>query len=164
MVKDKKKNQKKIIATIVGAIVAIAVIVVSILAINSNNEQIVTLQSEKNGATITMTYYAKGDRVYKQTSESLIPYSSLGVRTEAEAREMFGDLLDATKDIDGYSDTLDYKDDHVVEVVIVDYDVVDIDKIKNLLGNYYSGDASNGISLSKSVEWLEQSGFKKVGN
>lgn len=165
MSKDKKQQSKRsTIAKIVGSVLAAILVIVAVfVVIKGNEEQVVTYKYEEDGMTTSMTYYAKGDRVYKQTTESFIPYSSLGVETEAEAREMVGDLLSAAEGIKGYSDVVEYKEDHMTETVVVDYSVVNIDEIKNLPGNTFSdGDTSNGVSLSKSIKLLEDAGFKKV--
>lgn len=166
MPKDKKTQSKKsIIAKIVGSIVAIMIIAVSaFVVIKGNEEQVVTYEHEENGITISMTYYAKGDTVYKQTTKSIIPYSSLGVGTEAEARQAIDGILSATQDISGYSDTVEYKEDHMIETVVVDYSVVNIDEIRDLPGNLFSDGPSNYVSLSRSLEMLEEAGFKKVDN
>ena len=158
----KNKSRKNITAAIIGAVVAVVAGIILIFVAQANKEQIVTYEYEENGVTLSLTFYAKGDRVYKQTTRNIVPYSSLGVKTEAEAREIVDDMLGSSKNINGYSDTVEYEKDHIIETVVVDYDVVSIDEVKDLVGAYFDGDASNGVSLSKTAKLLEESGFKKV--
>lgn len=181
MAKNQAKNLRTIVAVAVGAVilvVALALILPKVLSSGgetdesgepsgggtnvSSNETIVTYEKSESGATISLTYYARGDKVYKQTAINTIPYEVLGVSTKEEAKKMLDELVSSTRGVKGYEDTFEYRDDMIVETVSIDYEVIDMDEAKDLVGAYFNGDTSNGISLSKSIEWLEEAGFTKV--
>ena len=162
--KNKKKNNnilKYIPAVIVGII---AFLVVFFLVQPPEKEQTATYRyTDNNGTTIEMTYYAKGDRVYKQTANNIIPYSALGVKSAEEAKEVLEDVMARNQGVKGYTDEIEYKKDVIIETVTVDYNVANIDDIKNLQGAFFNdGDTKNGISFKKSIELLEKNGFSKV--
>ena len=165
MTKKKSNNILKIVGGVIaGVIVFVVALVLFLNRSSTGNEQVVTYEKSSDGITISLTYYAKGDRVYKQTAKNIIPYSALGVETEEKAREILDAQMASVPQITGYDDTLDYEDDKVIETVSIDYDVVDIEQVKDVAGTYFDGDLENGISLSKSTKWLEESGFTKVDN
>ena len=161
------KNNKKtagIIVAVVAGVVALAVALFFILKGGiSAGEQVVTYKGNVSGMETTLTYWAKGDRVYKQTSKSVIPYSILGVDSAEAAKELVGPALEKAQGLEGYTDEVEYTDDAIIETVSVDFEVVDIDKLSELnVWLMKEGDVSAGISLSKSAEYLEQNGFTKV--
>lgn len=162
-----KKQQKTtiIVAAIIAGVVALAVALFFILKGGANSgEQVVTYKgSTVKGIETTLTYYAKDDKVYKQTSKSVIPYSALGVTSAEEAKELFDDIIESLQDIDGYTDEVEYTDNEVIETVSVDFDVADLNKLEELnIWLMKDGDLTSGISLSESAKYLEENGFTKV--
>ena len=167
MAKGKSNNNTiKIVAAAVAGIVAFVVALVLVLNRGSGNEQVVTYEKTEDGITMSLTYYAKGDSVYKQTAKNTIPYSVLGVNTKEEAQAILGSAMEEVlKDalsIDGYEDTVEYYDDKAIETVLIDFNVIDKDKLNDIVGAYFDGDTEQGWSLEKSTKWLEESGFNKV--
>ena len=57
---------------------------------------------------------------------------------------------------------MDYQDDQVVESLTIDYEKADPNEVSGLSGSMSDGDLSNGISLKKSVEMLEEQGYEIV--
>lgn len=166
----KEKSNNKTMKIIVAAIAGVAAFVVAlVLALNRNpggNEQVVTYEKVEDGITISLTYYAKGDLVYRQTAKNTVPYSALGVGTKEEARAILDpameEVLEDALNIDGYEDTIEYYDDKAIETVSIDFNVIDKNKLQDITGAYFEGDAENGWSLTQSIEWLEESGFTRV--
>ena len=162
--KSNNKSNKKLIGIICGIVAGVvALALILFFTLTGNQDQVVTYKLKQYGAEISLTYYAKGDRVYKQTAKNIIPYSVYGVETAEEAEELIGDLLAEANNIEGYTDEVEYTKDSVIETVTIDYEVVDINKIKDLQGAYLSeGDIQGGVSLSESIKFLEKNGFEKV--
>ncbi|MDO4742135.1 MAG: YehR family protein [Candidatus Saccharibacteria bacterium] len=167
MNKTEVNRKKTIIASIIGGVIVILAVVLCFIGF-SNREQVVTYERTEDGITMSLTYYAKGDRVYKQTANNIIPYSVLGIETATEAESIlsayFSSELEKSQGIVGYSDEIEYTDDAVIETVVVDYDIVNLDEVKDLMGAYFSGDIDsemNNVSLKRSGEYLESQGFIK---
>jgi uncharacterized lipoprotein YehR (DUF1307 family) len=144
-------------------ILAVAIAVLSVLSLTAcgGKEQQATYETEQNGVKIALTYYAKGDKVTKQTAESTIPYSSLGVDNEADAKELLKDTAQAYEGIAGVSDELVYGENEVTEKFEIDYTKADIEEIKGLPGVTLDGNTSKGISFKKSTKMLEDQGYTK---
>lgn len=126
-------------------------------------EQTATYKGKQNGLEMTVTYYAKGDKVYKQTTETIIPYSSVGASSEEEARAL---LDSAVKDaqnlnIKGYEDQIEFGEDAATEYVVLNFEEISPEDLNKIPG-YLSGDASQGVSLQRSAQYLEGIGFTKV--
>ncbi|MBQ6144949.1 MAG: DUF1307 domain-containing protein [Lactococcus sp.] len=152
---------KKMKKGLLSVIVIIGVFVLTACSMSAK-EQKVSYEKEEKGVKIVLTYYAKGDKVTKQTSENIIPYSAMGVKSEEEAKELLKDVLKSYKDIKGVKDELTYGEDAVTEKVEIDYTVVDMKKAKELVGvSTDGGDISKGISLKNSIKLLEDQGYKE---
>ena len=166
MAKEAKDNKNNILKYVLSAVVGVAAFLIVFFLVKNpaTQGQVVTYEyKDDSGMTMSVTYYAKADRVYKQTTRNTIPYKALGVSSKEEAKEMLDDIIAESRDVKGYTDELEYKDDMVIETVTVDYDVADIVEIKKLTGAYFDdGDTSKGVSLEKSIKLLEESGFTKV--
>lgn len=124
------------------------------------------MSAEQNGIVSEITLYSKGDKVTEQKTESRIPYSSLAhlnITSKEEAETYFNETLKNVNTIEGYSDVFDYKDDHAIEKVRIDYSNLDLNelaKVPGFIGN--NTDNATSVSLKQTVELLEQSGFKKI--
>jgi len=134
----------------------------TLVACNSGSEETVTLQTEENGITVKLTYKAKGDKVTEQRADNVMPYESLGISTPEEAEELFAELASGFEGIEGVTHKMDYQDDQVVESLTIDYEKADPNEVSGLSGSMSDGDLSNGISLKKSVEMLEEQGYEIV--
>ncbi len=158
-----KANNKKLIGIISGVVAGVVAIALVLFFVLGNKEQVVTYKLNQSGTESTLTYYAKGDRVYKQTAKNVIPYSAYGFKNAEEAKALFDDALKKVDGIEGYSDTIEYTENSIIETVEVNYDIVDLEKVKEVPG-VYLGDTSakGGVSLSKSVEYLEKNGYTKA--
>ncbi|GAB2535526.1 YehR family lipoprotein [Gracilibacillus alcaliphilus] len=132
------------------------------LDIDPNGENVVTLQIDQNGVYSKLTYYADGDKVTKQTAENEIPYTALQVSNKEEAEAALQEMVAAYAEAEGIEHSIEYHDDHATESLTVDYDQADPEEMAQLTGSIVDGDTSQGISLQRSVEMLEQSGYEVV--
>ena len=88
-----------------------------------------------------------------------MPYTSLGVTTKEDAQAILDPIAAEYQGHDGLTEKIDYKEDHLVEVVEIDYSVVNVEEIRDIAGMVFEGDVSNGISLKRSEEMLLEQGF-----
>ena len=143
---------KRIKKGLLSVIVIVGALVLTACSLSAK-EQKVSYEKEENGIKIVLTYYAKGDKVTKQTSENTIPYSALGVKSADEAKERLKDVLKSYNDVKGVKDELTYGEDAVTEKVEINYTVVDMKKAKKLVGvSTDGGDISKGVSLKNSIK------------
>lgn len=146
---------------LLSAAVAVGLIILTACSLVAK-EQKVKMEKEENGVKIILTYYAKGDTVTKQTSENIIPYSEIGVKTADEAKEQLEELAKSYNKLKGVKDQLVYGEDSVTEKVVVDYTVVDMAKAMELTGTMTDdGDFSKGVSLKSSIKLLKEQVFKE---
>lgn len=126
-----------------------------------------------NGNEATATYYCKGDEVLRQVIETKIPYSvfsAYGASTKEEVKELFETdqmktQLQSLNDIEGYSDVLEYNDDHLIERAEVDYKAADFDELRTKTGLNVTTDNGKDakiVSMKKTIEYLDSNGFKEV--
>lgn len=133
----------------------------TLVACNSK-EEIVTLQAEEQGIILKLTYKAEGDKVIEQTADNVMPYESLGLTTAEEAKEIFGDAVAEYEGVKGVKHSMDYQEDKAVESLTINYAEADLEEVSHLVGTMFDGDTSEGISLKKSIEMLEEQGFEVV--
>lgn len=135
----------------------------TLVACNSDSkEKTVTLQSEQNGVIMKLTYKADGDKVIEQTADNIMPYESIGVTTPEEAEEVLAEFVADYEEAKGITHTIDYQDDKVVETLTINYETADLDEVSRLSGASFEGDISEGISLKRSVDMLQEQGFEVV--
>ena len=127
----------------------------------SGGEKTTTFVKDVNGGSIEITYYHKDDKVTKQTTHSVIPYSAIGVgsKEQAEADPRIKQIVDSYKDIKGIEHKIVYEADKFVEDVKVDFENLDTEKAKNMPGLISTGDVSKGVSLKASAELLKSQDF-----
>ena len=135
----------------------------TLVACNSDSEEkTVTLQSEQNGVIMKLTYKADGDKVIEQTADNVVPYESLGVTTPEEAEGIFSELVAGYEGVKGITHNLDYQDDKIIETLTINYETADLNKVSQLTGSSFEGDLSEGVSLQKSIDMLQEEGFEIV--
>ncbi|GFH42824.1 hypothetical protein Hs30E_13750 [Lactococcus hodotermopsidis] len=128
----------------------------------SAQNQKVTYFKNEDGVYVAVTYYAKGDKVFRQTSENVIPYDTVGLTTIDEAKEVFDNVTKPYENIEGIYDWLVFSESSVTEMVDVDYRKVNIDEVKGLVGTVgFDDDMSDGVSLEKSIAMLEEKGYMR---
>ncbi|WP_311406842.1 DUF1307 domain-containing protein [Liquorilactobacillus uvarum] len=146
-----------------GSILSIFVFIFILAACSLLPEKQVHYQRFRNGTDTRLTYYARRDKVTRQETQSIILYSALGVTDKESAQQILAPFSRRFQGIDGLTEKITYKKTYAQEKLTIDYSKVDIDKIKNLPGMYYSSNAkSNNISLKKSEELLKKNRFVKI--
>ncbi|MFT8741373.1 MAG: DUF1307 domain-containing protein [Liquorilactobacillus satsumensis] len=127
-------------------------------------EKQVTYQRFGSGIDLRLTYYARKDRVTRQTTNSTILYSALGVTNKAGAKRILNPLAQKYQGIKGLHEKITYHKYYAREELSIDYTKVNLQKIKSLPGMYYSGSKNKQISLEKSEALLQKNKFVKVEN
>ncbi|MSS84822.1 DUF1307 domain-containing protein [Actinomycetaceae bacterium WB03_NA08] len=117
----------------------------------------------QNGTESTIIFYATGDKVTKQAVENTIDYEGSGLADKETAESTLGPLVGQFQGIEGVEHSIEYGDTTAVETMTVDYSVANLQEVAELLGSSYSDtDNASAVSLKKSVELLEKSGYTKV--
>ncbi|MDO5695668.1 MAG: DUF1307 domain-containing protein [Eubacteriales bacterium] len=123
-------------------------------------DKTVLVNSPKGKSKSQLTYYHKGDLVRYQTAENLLYFNELPEGQTAETYEkIMAEMKKTYNGLDGMSEDYKKLDDRFVEWLIVDFETIDREKAKNMLGMILEGDGA--ISLSKSVEGMQSLGYKK---
>lgn len=115
---------------------------------------------QPSGIKIEIAYYGKGDVVYVQTANNVIPYKAFPGGKE-KLKAQLDPIAEKYKGLKGVNHKLDYTEDKLVETLEVKFKELEVEKAKNVPGLLMSGsgDPKNGVSLSKSVELLKQNGY-----
>lgn len=114
-----------------------------------------------------LAFYCDGDRVAVQTAENTMYYDDLNVSDAQQAQDQFGPTFDEYaaqyEGVKGVHYTIVYQDDSLVEEISVDYNQVDMDDVKNIEGfNFNGSQDADYISMKKTLETLESSGYREV--
>lgn len=130
------------------------------------SEETVTLQGSEFGVDMEVTIDAKDDEITKQTVQSEIPYSVIGVASKEEAESM-DEMLQAEfepfEDIDGIEFSLDYEEEQLTQIVSVDLTVADIDEINSIPdASFPEPEDDEYLSLEETVQLFEDEGFEVV--
>ncbi|KRL05456.1 DUF1307 domain-containing protein [Liquorilactobacillus oeni] len=125
-------------------------------------EKQVHYQRFGNGIDMRLTYYARRDRVTRQETRSTILYSALGASDKESAKQILDPLSKRFQGITGLTEKITYGKNYAKEKLTIDYKKVNLKKIKQLPGMYYSNTKSNRISLKKSEEFLKKNKFVKI--
>lgn len=140
----------------------IAVLVLSVAALTAcSKEQTKTYEGDVNGKNVITSLTYKDDEVLKQSTIGTIKYDDLGI-DKSQAKDMLKKDEKALKDLKGVTYKVDYKDQKAVEHIDVDYNKVDVDKLKKNLG-FESAKAKKKdyVSMKKLVKQLKRNGLKE---
>lgn len=123
-----------------------------------------TLELNQPGSETSMTYYAEGDTVTKQTTKNVLSYEESGLVDKETAKEAVEPLAEQYRGVTGIEHNIEYGDTELTETLTVDYTKADISEVSKLAGTSFTGDADNAkkISLKQSVEALKAAGFTEV--
>ena len=106
-----------------------------------------------------LVFNYEGDEVKKQTANNIMPYSSVGVSTTEEAKQLLDPIAKQYQAIKGIDYSLDYGEDAATESLTIDYSNLDYDAAKQLPGVTFEGDTSNGISMERTEKMLLDQGY-----
>lgn len=128
-------------------------------------EKVSYFELSQNGSTIGLTYYYKGDKVTRQSAQTKASYTAIGVDSKEAAKEKLSSVTKQYQGVKGLKESIDYKDDHILETVEVDYTKADMKQLSKIQGIAIAtddGKVPDYISYKKTKKMLEDQGFKKV--
>lgn len=106
----------------------------------------------------TLTY--KGNRVLNETLRGEYDYAYLGLPGKDAVQQLVDAFPEELDDIDGFETRLILTNDKAYEHLNVDYEKLDIDKIKKYENFLFSGTLSNkGVNYRKTKKLLKQHGY-----
>ncbi|CAM3189743.1 putative lipoprotein YehR [Klebsiella spallanzanii] len=146
------------IITALGATVLVA----TLIGCDNNKDDVKAFSNTMNGVDLTFTYHYKGDIVTRQDADNTIPYQSLGVSNEEQARKIIDPIGAAYSSIKGVTHSVDYKDTYAKEHLSIDFNQVKISELCKLPGASFTDCSQKFISLSESEKMLTSQGFKEV--
>ncbi len=115
--------------------------------------------TEAEGASITLEFTYKDDRVLSQKAKSEMTYAALGFESKEEAEKELKESTEAYTGLDGVSYQADFQADKIIEETEINFDDLDYEKVKDIPGLLFEGDPKDGISMEKSAELLLTYGF-----
>jgi uncharacterized lipoprotein YehR (DUF1307 family) len=121
----------------------------TLVGCDNNKDEVKTFNNTINGVDLTYTYHYKDDVVTRQDADNTIPYKSLGVSNEEQARKVIDPIGAAYSKIKGVTHS-------------VDYNQAKISELCHLPGASFSDCSQKFISLSESEKLLKSQGFKEV--
>lgn len=119
-------------------------------------------EAEEEGFVVKISFKYKSDKVIEQTTENTLPYDVLGIPSKVEAEEFFGGFAKQFEGIEGITHEMTYNDDEVSEYLLINYDKVSYDEVKDLPGMLFEGDFEDGVSMERTEKLLKDQGFEEV--
>jgi uncharacterized lipoprotein YehR (DUF1307 family) len=147
---------KKLIA------ITLTTLMLFVLSGCGEKEQSKTFNWTDGKTEISLTYYYKDDVVTRQSAKNKINYAAMGIANKEQAMQRLGPISEKYKAIKGVTESIDYQDTYATETLDVDYSKADRDALQQMQGSAFTGDAKDGVSMSKSQQLLESRGFKEV--
>lgn len=127
-----------------------------------DKEQTKTFGKTQNGIEMSFTYHYKDDTVLRQTAVNKLPYSAIGAPNKEAARQMLEPMSKQYQNIEGLKEQVEYKDDHAIETLEVDYAKADIKKLSQMPGSTFNMNDSNWVSMKNSEAVLFAQGFTET--
>lgn len=127
-----------------------------------NDDKTVVLKNTSDNKNITIKFEHKGDDITKLSQKEIISFDSLGVSNSMDAQALLEPKIAMIPTIDGYENKITVKDDHVEETIDINFQDIDVDKINEIPGLNFVGDANEQISLEETIKELKKTGFKEV--
>ena len=113
---------------------------------------------------LRLTYYYKGDIVTKQTTNSFWSYKTLGATKKEDVKDRIDKASQMYQNIEGIKEKVTYEEKGVKEIVEINFNKVDFDKLATLPGMYTDKNTrkSKKVSMEASKELLTSKGFKEI--
>lgn len=137
-------------------------LILFVAACSQSKEETRTFTAEINGMKTEVIYTFIGDKVTKQETINFLPYATLNVTTKEEAEAIIAPIAEQYEGFPGLIDELQYGETELIETLTIDYQIVDIEKIKEIPGMSFSGDTSQGVSMKQSEKILLEQGYTEV--
>jgi len=134
-----------------------------VLTACGSNEETRTFEMSDQGIESTLVYTHDDDKVISQSTENIINYEELGM-DKAQAEEMFGSMAEQYEGLSGVEHSFEFGDEEATETLTIVYDEVDSEELEGVQGMNFEGegDPSEGVSMERSAEMLEQQGYTEV--
>lgn len=145
--------------------VAMILVVVLSTSCGTGSNATKTFEKEKNGmkTTVTYTYIESEDKVIKQTTKLVGEYAKLpSTKTKEAVQKVLDPIAEKYKGIKGIKHSIDYQDDKFVEETEIDYENLDYEKSKTVLGKNFQDPAKTKISMKKTEEMMSGQGYTEV--
>ena len=123
-----------------------------------------TFVRKQNGvkSTVTYTYIENEDKVLKQTTVNEGVYAELpSAKTKEAVQKVLEPIAKKYQGIKGIKHSIDYQEDKFVENLEIDYENIDYEKAKGILGKDFADPSKTKISMKKTEELLTGQGFKE---
>lgn len=152
------KNLKKVLL----AFAMLFVVVLSTACSSNDATSTKTFVLDKNGlkTTVVYTYIEKEDKVIKQVTTNEGLYASLN-RSKEDIQKILDSIAEKYQGIDGIKQSIDYQEDKFIETIEVDYENLDYEKSKVVMGTNFQDPKKVKISLKKSEETLIKAGYQE---
>ncbi|WP_195571925.1 YehR family lipoprotein [Paenibacillus sp. 1001270B_150601_E10] len=143
-------------------VLSLVILIIGLVGCGGAKEQSSTYTLSLEGTEIEMTYYYKNDKVTKQTTNSTVPYSSIGAADKEEAKSIIEPLAKQYENVTGVKHEVDYQEDKLVEKTEVDYSKASLKEVSELTGTMFDDtEEADFVSMKKSEEMLLSNGFTK---
>lgn len=143
---------------------AMLFVVVLTTACSGSKTATKTFVRENNGVktTLTYTYNESDDKVIKQTTINEGVYANIpNLKTKETVKAVLDPIAEKYQGIKGIKESIDYQEDKFVETLEVDYENLDYEKAKTIMGESFQDPKKVKISMKKSEELVTQQGFKE---
>ena len=152
------KNIKRIVLSFT----MIFFVVLATACSNSSETATKTFTLEDSGLKTTQvfTYIEKEDKVIKQVTTNEGLYANLN-RSKEDIQKILDSIAAKYQGIDGIKQSIDYQEDKFIETIEVDYENLDYEKSKVVMGTNFQDPKKVKISLKKSEETLIKAGYQE---
>ncbi|MCU9533620.1 DUF1307 domain-containing protein [Streptococcus sp. CSL10205-OR2] len=151
--------------------IIITLLMTSLLAIlvacggKANDVESVSYQSIQEGVDNRITYYYKKDtdEVTKQEAYTQMSYDFLGVKDAEAAKAKLEQFTSMYEGIEGVTEKIEFGETSLTQTVTLDYTKANFADLSQIPGiESINLENSDYISLDKSIQLIEQQGFKEV--
>lgn len=131
---------------------------------SETKEETVTYEKEEQGILVTVDLIHKGEELIRQVTTTKADYEAINVSNKDEAKQRFEDIdaFEAYEGEEGLNYDVEFKDDHFIETIEVEYSKISPEKLNELVRpaeDNKTGEIQK-ISLDLTIKELEQAGFK----
>lgn len=131
---------------------------------SETKEETVTYEKEEQGVLVTVDLIHKGEELIRQVTTTKADYEVINVSNKDEAKQRFEDIdaFEAYEGEEGLNYDVEFKEDHFIETIEVEYSKISPEKLNELVRpaeDNKTGEIQK-ISLDLTIKELEQAGFK----
>lgn len=139
---------------------AILLLTAGMMAACSDKEETATFAGEMDGTEVEVTLTHTGDKVIKQKEIGTTYYDDFGI-TKDEAKEIIEAQMESFEDVDGVEIDHEFKDDNMVESLVIDLEEIDFDDFKSLFPEAEVDDEDDHISFKETKKNILDEGLEE---